>query len=163
MTTSMLTVEIEDPTGPDAEELIRQLTAELGALYGYEVAGRFSPADVKDVPRAAFVVARRQGLAVGCGAIRPFVDDPTSVEVKRMFVAPEVRGQGISRLILRKLESLATAFGYNMIKLETGDLQTEAIGLYESAGYERIPCYGKYAGQPFSICFAKQVKPANDA
>ncbi len=151
-----LTITIEDATHPDAQELIRQLTAELGGQYGRDGAGAFSPDDVK-TPRAAFLVARIDNKPVGCGAIKPFAGDPPSVEVKRMFVIPEMRGQGISRLILHKLELLAASFGYTTLKLETGVNQTEAIGLYISEGYSPIPCYGQYAGDPHSLCYGKPV------
>lgn len=153
---------VESPNSQDGQTLIGQLTDELGAIYGVTRAGAFRPAEV-EVPRAAFIVARLDGEPVGCGAIRPFADDPDSVEVKRMFVKPSARGKGISRLILRKLESLAKSFGYAMIKLETGIHQHEAIGLYTKEGYERIPCYGSYSNDPVSICYAKAVEPEPEA
>src|SRR5215203_1217511 len=119
MTQDATTISIVDATHPDAEELIGQLSEELGTIYGHDGAGAFTPADVA-VPRAAFIVAYLGDVPVACGAVRPFSDDPTTVEVKRMFVVPSARGKGISRLILRKLESLASFFDYTTIKLETG-------------------------------------------
>lgn len=157
MTADTPTIEILDATHPDAQELIRQLSKELGTIYGHDGAGAFTPADVA-VPRAAFIVAYIGEQPVACGAIRPFSDDPTTVEVKRMFVIPEARGKGLSRLILQKLESLAASFEYSMIKLETGIHQHAAIALYQNAGYERIPCYGKYVTDPDSLCYGKRIK-----
>jgi putative acetyltransferase len=158
MTQATPTISVVDATHPDAEELIRQLSEELGTVYGHDGSGAFSPADVA-VPRAAFVIAYLNNQPVACGAIRPFSDDPTTVEVKRMFVVPSARGKGISRLILRKLESLASFFSYTSIKLETGIHQHAAIALYEKEGYGRIPCYGKYVTDPVSLCYGKLVTP----
>jgi putative acetyltransferase len=80
---------------------------------------------------------------------------PEGGEIKRMFVRETFRGRGYSRLILRRLEELAQSHGFRRLVLETGAAQPEAIGLYESAGYVRIPNYGHYAGNPHSVCFAK--------
>lgn len=153
-----LTITVEDPFHPDAARLIQHLSAELGERYGDDGSGGFDPADVK-VPRAAFVIAHVDGLPAGCGALRPFEEDPGgTAELKRMFVEPPMRGRGISRQILRYLEALARSFGYHTIVLETGERQPEAIGLYEKSGYERIPNYGPYTNRSLSRCFAKHLK-----
>jgi hypothetical protein len=47
------------------------------------------------------------------------------------------------------------------IRLETGNQQPEAIALYESHGFDRIPPFGKYVGDPVSLCFEKPVVGAN--
>jgi ribosomal protein S18 acetylase RimI-like enzyme len=147
----------EDPDSPDARLLIQHLSAELGALYDDDGSGAFRPEDVR-VVGGAFVVARWEGRPVGCGALRPFGEGVG--EVKRMFVEPQARGRGISRRILAALEAAARRCRYDRLRLETGMRQTEAIGLYESAGYLRIPCYGKYAHTPLSICFEKWLTAA---
>jgi putative acetyltransferase len=151
---------VEDPTIPDALELIRLLSAELAARYGFmdDGSGEFTPADVQ-VPRAAFVVARLDGRPVGCGALRPIdkAGFEDSAEVKRMYVAPEARGRRLGGAILERLEELARGFGYARMALETGNAQPEAIRLYERSGYTRIPCYGPYAEDPRSVCFGKTL------
>jgi putative acetyltransferase len=81
-------------------------------------------------------------------------------EVKRMCVAPAFRGRGIARALLRGLEGAACQLGFAALRLETGTRQPEAIGLYEAAGYARIPAFGEYAGDPFSVCFEKRVQQA---
>lgn len=149
----------EDPANEVGAALIRDLSAELAPVYGDDGSGAFAPADVA-VPRAAFVVAWLDGEPVGCGALRP-MDEADVAEVKRMFVRPTVRGQGISRQILRQLEEVAQEFGYSRLRLETGVYQTEAIGLYESSGYERIDCYGKYAERDISLCYEKTVSASS--
>jgi GNAT superfamily N-acetyltransferase len=92
---------------------------------------------------------------VACGAFRPLEGEVC--EIKRMFVAPDCRGRGYSRLVLAELERLAVGWGYTTARLETGDRQPEAIGLYEGAGYRRIPPYGIYVGSERSVCFEKQL------
>jgi GNAT superfamily N-acetyltransferase len=98
----------------------------------------FVPSDV-EVPRAAFVVARIDGVAVGCGALRPL--DADSVEVKRVYTRAAYRRLGVAQAVMQELERLAKEFGYTNIKLQTGPLQPEAAQLYASTGYYRIPIY----------------------
>ena len=51
----------------------------------------------------------------------------------------------------------ARRLGYVAVVLETGDRQPEALGLYVSAGYKRIPCYEPYASRELSLCFEKSL------
>ena len=107
-------------------------------------------------PDGVFLVVRDdEGRAIGCGGVCRF--DGTRAELKRMYVLPEVRGRGLGRLLLVELEAEARRLGYARIVLETGDRQPEALGLYASAGYERIPCYGIYATRALSMCFEKTL------
>lgn len=148
-------VTVENPFDPICVQLIAELSAELAPRYGDDGSGAFAPDDVT-VPRSAFVVAWLDDVAAGCGALRP-MESAEICEVKRMFVRPSARGQGVARQILAKLESLAAEFGYTHLRLETGTLQIEAIGLYDSSGYARIGCYGKYVDNPLSVCYEKAV------
>ena len=143
-----IVISSEDPNSPDAAELIRELDCELLSRYPKQSVHAMKPSDA-----AIFIVARVDGHAVGCGALRHI--SPDTAELKRMFVSANHRGKGISKQILSKLESTAIEFGYEKIWLETGDEQPEAIHLYESSGYHRIPRYGEYISDPYSICFEK--------
>lgn len=82
---------------------------------------------------------------------------PGVAEVKRMFVDPSARGQGVAGQILATLEAIARQAGYRAVQLETGLRQPEAIRLYEKAGYHPIPNYGQYANEPLSVCFEKYL------
>lgn len=150
---------LEDPRSTSAASLIKELSAELAALYpdshGGDGSGAFKPEDVL-VPRAAFVIAWDGDTPVGCGALRPMHDAAVG-EIKRMYVRPAARGNGISRLILSALEDQARGFDYRRLMLETGIHQREAIGLYESAGYQRMDCYGVYSDEPLSRCYKKTL------
>jgi GNAT superfamily N-acetyltransferase len=109
-------------------------------------------------PRAGFVVAWLNDEAVGCGAWRPLAPtEPAVAEIKRMFVEPAVRGRGVSRAILKQLETLARADGYSVVRLETGLRQPPALRLYETSGYRRIEPYGRYRDDPLSVCFEKTL------
>lgn len=129
----------ENVWGADAIQLMDELTHELAILYNVaDGSAGFVPADV-EVPRAAFVVARIDGVAVGCGALRPL--DAHSVEVKRVYTRAAYRRLGVAQAIMRELERLASEFNYTNIKLQTGPLQPEAARLYATSGYYRIPIY----------------------
>ncbi len=151
----MLQITLEDPRSPIAAQMITALTDEIKTLYPGDEDGLFSPGDVL-VPGSAFIIAWQEGTPVGCGALCP-TDEPGLGEIKRMYVSPEVRGQRIGRRILEKIEELAGKFGYDMLRLEAGSLQPEAIRLYERCGYVRIPCYELYAENPLSVCFQKKL------
>ena len=105
------------------------------------------------------VVAWLNQRPVGCGAMRQI--DKETVEIKRMYVAPEARRRGIARRILTELERLATQCGFRKVILETGTFQPEALALYPAAGYQSTEAYGRYVGCEESHCFAKTL--AKDA
>ncbi|WP_299208520.1 GNAT family N-acetyltransferase [uncultured Dokdonia sp.] len=99
------------------------------------------------------VVLYQESNAVGCGAIKTY--NPTTVEVKRIYIIDSQRGKGLATQVLTNLESWAKELGYTRCVLETGVRQPEAIALYEKNGYARIPNYGQYIGVENSVCFEK--------
>jgi GNAT superfamily N-acetyltransferase len=149
-------VEEASPGSPEARRLIGALSRELADRYGEEY-DDFSADDIQP-GIGAFLLARIGGDAVGCGAIRRLGDGVA--EVKRMYVEAGARNQGVGGIVLAALEAAAVRLGYGTIALETGVRQPEAIALYERAGYRRIPCVGKYADAPLSICYEKELQAA---
>ncbi|WP_395007671.1 GNAT family N-acetyltransferase [Undibacterium sp.] len=101
------------------------------------------------------VLAYDGDKAVGSGAIKHFADDV--MEVKRMYVHPDARGQGVATLVLRELENWTTEMSYKKCLLETGVKQLEAVALYRKNAYEVVPNYGQYEGMENSICFEKVI------
>jgi putative acetyltransferase len=99
------------------------------------------------------VVAYEDENPAGCGAIKEYA--PGIMEVKRMFVLPELRGKGIATKVLSELEAWAGELSYKKCILETGKRQPEAIRLYQKNGYTSIPNYGQYTGMDNSVCFEK--------
>ena len=138
---------------------IVDLTAEERAADDDAHAEEVTPAMVT-APLGVFLVARLNGEAVGCGALKPFESEPGVAEIKRMYTRPEARRQGVSRAVLARLEERGAGLGYRRLKLETGTAQPEALALYEAQGWERITPYGRYGDDPQSVCFAKDVGPA---
>jgi GNAT superfamily N-acetyltransferase len=104
---------------------------------------------------AHVIVAYENGQAVGCGAFKEF--ETGTVEIKRMFVKAEYRGNGIAHQVLNELEKWAAELNFTACILETGKKQPEAIRLYEKAGYAYIPNYGQYAGVQNSVCMKKEI------
>ena len=101
------------------------------------------------------VVAYSENTPVGCGCFKEY--DNSTIEIKRMFVVSEFRGKGISKQILKELESWGKQLGYSKSILETGIKQHEAIGLYSNFGYSKIKNFGQYADMPNSVCFLKYL------
>jgi len=131
---------------------------EMRGLYEGEAdIGPTREAAMFEPPDGVFLVTRLDGLAIACGGVCRF--DATRAEVKRMYVVPEARGRGLGRELLVALEAEARRLRYQAIVLETGDRQPEALGLYLSAGYERIPCYPPYDSRALSLCFEKRLPP----
>ena len=93
--------------------------------------------------------------AVGCGAFKAY--DENTVEIKRMFVKPAYRGQGIGLQILKELEKWAAELQYTAAVLETGKRQPEAIRLYQKAGYALIKNFGQYENVENSVCMRKPI------
>jgi len=140
----------------DVQALVLAQQAEMRGLYGGEAdIGPTRDAAMFVEPDGIFLVIRRQERAIACGGICRF--DETRAELKRMYVVPEARGEGLGRRMLVELEAHARRLGYSAVVLETGDRQPEALGLYRSAGYERIPCYPPYSGRALSLCFQKPL------
>ena len=136
--------------------LIGALDAALSLLY--EPHERFGPnlkSDQIAPGLGTFLVARAGNKAVGCGALRRL--DATTGEVKRMYVEPELRGHGVARQILARLESAASELGIRRLVLETGIHQADALALYSRSGFRKVPCWGEYAGSETSVCFEKHL------
>jgi ribosomal protein S18 acetylase RimI-like enzyme len=142
----------EEPSSPDAEALIAALDADLAKTYPQEVIFGLHEDDHE---RIIFLVARRGGRAIGCGGLRSL--DPGMGEVKRMYVVPEERGNGLSRILLRAIETIAIGKRHRVLRLETGKLSPAALALYRSSGYREIAPYGEYAGNDYSVCFEKKI------
>jgi len=137
----------------DFRELIRLLDKELNDRYGhfqtqYEKYNRIDSLDT-------VVIAYSDDIPVGCGCFRRF--DNETVEIKRMFVKPDMRSIGIAGKILSELEKWAVENEFSELILETGIKQPEAIRFYTKKGYAVIDNFGQYIGNSNSICMSKYL------
>ncbi|CAN5236877.1 hypothetical protein BH11ACT5_BH11ACT5_09640 [soil metagenome] len=140
------------------------MNAEMSALYAPRSAN-FSTAQsaaveevlaTRDDEFVATVVAFVGDSPAGHAALRPAPGELRgTLEVKKVFVTVPFRGRGISKQLMLELERVAVEHGADRLVLQTGNLQTEAISLYEGLGYSAIPPYGGYDVIPDALCFEK--------
>ncbi|HTH85021.1 GNAT family N-acetyltransferase, partial [Mycobacterium sp.] len=87
-------------------------------------------------PAGLLLVASLHGEPVGCGAL---IFHPDAVGmVKRMWVAPRIRGLGLGRRLLSELEVRARTQGLRLMRLETRDELSQAIRMYTTSGYREV-------------------------
>ena len=148
-------------THEHAQLLVTEVQAEYVVRYGGTDdtpidSGEFEP------PAGAFFVGYQDGDAVATGAWRRRDDveafgSRQAAEIKRMYVVPRARGLGAARQMLAHLEATAAAAGAEVMILETGTAQPEAMALYESAGYTCVASFGHYKWSPQNRCYAKPL------
>jgi GNAT superfamily N-acetyltransferase len=143
---------------PDVERFVTALLQEMAERYDDD------PDTIERTdPGAAFVLLLDDdGTPLGSGAVQRLSKSkpdaaPDHGEIKRVYLVPSARGRGLSRLLMSTLVDLARELGYTWLQLETGDVQPEAIGLYESSGWTRVPNYGQYENDPRSLCFGLSI------
>lgn len=124
----------------EVRALIDELDETLAREYSPEQRHGLRPEAIFQ-PHVRFFLARVDGVAAGCGGVAMFAG---FAEVKRMFVRDNMRGRGIGRALLSRIESEAKTNGLDVLRLETGDQQLAAIGLYERAGFQRCAAFGEY-------------------
>ena len=142
-----------DSDNPDFRQLVALLDRYLGEMDGEEHSFYAQYNKLDKIHHV--VVAYRDGIAAGCGAIKAYSDN--IAEVKRMYVHPEYRQQGIASHVLSELESWAGELKFDTCILETGKRQEEAIGLYRKMDYKVIENYGQYNGVENSVCMQKSL------
>ena len=145
----------ERPDSADAFQLIDELQKQLNpemypdaSRHGYSV-------DKLLREGVTFFVTRHDEIPAVCGGIKLFGTE--YAEVKRMYVRPQYRGLGLGKLMLDHLAGYAQERQVNILRLETGIYQTEAIKLYERFGFERRGPFGEYKVDALSIYFEKRI------
>ena|SRR6476659_8013296 len=150
----MIALKRTNSSDPDFQSLVKLLDEDLAVRDGaieHDFYAQFNKIDkIKNV-----VIAFAEGEVIGCGAIKDFNGE--AMEIKRMYVLPKHRGQGIAHQIIKELECWTRELDYKFCVLETGKKQPEAIALYFKAGFQITDNYGQYVGIGNSICFKKQL------
>jgi len=150
---------------PDAVRLVEEVQAEYVVRYGGRDKTPLDPL-MFEPPTGSFFVGYLPidlgARPVASGAWRAHEDveafgSRRTAEIKRMYVVPDLRGKRLARRMLAVLEESAAAAGHDVMILETGTAQPEAIALYESSGYTPIPPFGYYRHAPLNRCFAKPL------
>jgi putative acetyltransferase len=151
---SAVVIALEPPDQPEVHALLRQSDMYFASLYPAASNHLVDIAALSE-PNVRFVVARRGGVAVGCGALVLGTDG--EAELKHMFVVPEARGLKLGSRILDALEAAATAEGVRVLRLETGVRQPEALALYRRHGYTERGPFDPYQRDPLSTFFEKWI------
>ncbi len=141
---SAVAIERADPFGDEAVACIRAYFHELQERFdeGFDPGLSVSAHPQELVPPLGyFFLARLEGDAVGCGALK--VQEGGVGEIKRMWVAPSARGLGIAQRLLAALEAQAAAAGVDVLQLDTNRRLVEARKLYERNGYAEIAPYNR--------------------
>ncbi len=139
---------------PVAQELVEQVQQEYVARYGGRDEAVVEPGEFLP-PQGLFVAAEIDGEPVGSGAWRTMGGDVA--EIKRVYVAPDVRRCGIAQRIVAVLESSAAEAGCRSVVLNSGGRQPEALALYEQLGYGPVAGYGVYACAPDAVFLGKEL------
>lgn len=139
-----------DPRDEAARRAMAAYFAELDRRFD----GGFDPGDGDGEaerflpPTGTFVIARLGDEVVACGGVQAIGGEVA--EIKRMWVSPSARGQGLGRRLLHELERRAGALGHRTVRLDTNATLTEAVGMYEAAGYTEV---ARYNDNPYAERF----------
>ena len=148
---------------PDAAALVRELEDHLASRYPAESRHGLSVGQLVD-QGVHFFVLRADGIPAGCGGVLLVSagdgEPDRYAEIKRMYTRPVHRGKGYGRQVLNHLIAHARGEGFDLVRLETGIEQVEAIRLYESVGFRPCPPFGPYREDPLSPCYELRPAPA---
>jgi putative acetyltransferase len=139
-------MEVSAVTSPtdDVHALVGELNDELGALYPPEQRHGLA-LDAIFQPHIRFFVARKDGAALGCGGVALFA---AFAEIKRMYVRPFARGQGVADALMARLIAEARGADLPILRLETGIHSSAAIHFYRRCGFQSCAAFEPYASLP---------------
>ncbi|MDX8517633.1 GNAT family N-acetyltransferase [Mesorhizobium dulcispinae] len=147
-------IAVETPLQDDVRALVAELNAALLELTPPEHCYHLTVEQMAGADTTVFI-ARENGLAVGCGALKRH--DGVVGEVKRMYTRPSHRGQKIGAQIVERVEALARQEGLTRLVLETGDRHPAAWTVYERAGFSRCGPVLDYPDSTWSVFYEKSL------
>jgi putative acetyltransferase len=147
--TQKIEIDLVDPRTPAITAMFDELNAYMSALYPAE-SNHFAAVETLIQSNVRFFGAKLDGVFVGCGGI--VMEGTEYSEVKRIYVSSATRGLGIGRMLIEVLADASRKEGINLMRLETGISQPEALGLFEACGFRRCGPYGDYPeDDPYSV------------
>ena len=153
---SKLAIAVESPLKDDVRALIVELNAVLHALTPPEHCYHMTAEEMAQAHTTVWI-AREDGVAIGCGALRRH--GAGIGEVKRMYTRPAHQGRGIGGMILARIEARAREEGIDRLVLETGDRHPAAWRVYERGGFTRCGAVLDYPDTKWSVFFEKGLAP----
>lgn len=149
-------IEAADPRSEPAVACLRAYYGELARRFasGFDVSRSRDP-DAADMvpPRGTFLLAWSDGLPVGCVGLKG--DGSGAAEIKRLWVAPAARGQGLAYRLMRAVEQAAVELRIGVLRLDTNSALPEAIALYRKTGWVEIP---RFNDDPYpDVFFEKRL------
>lgn len=137
---------------------IRAVTAEADVVHARRLFLEYAqslPVDLEDVgfsrevaalpapyraPTGVLLLARDGARMLGCAGVRA-LEPGRIAELKRLFVRPEARGQGVAERLVRDAMAFAAGAGYAVLRLDTLPTMAAAQRLYERLGFQEIAPY----------------------
>lgn len=144
-----------DSDNYDFKKLTTELDQDLGIYYKEEASFYSELNNIEKIKHVVVAYDNKDNL-VGCGGIKAF--SKSEMEIKRMYVPPAYRGNGIATIILNELENWSSELKFQKCILETLKEKPYAIAFYEKNNYQKIPNFGEYVKAKNSICFEKKLK-----
>lgn len=114
----------------------------------------FIPYNLSDNIRDV-VIAYQNGRPIACAGLKGY--SPSDVEVKRVWVTPASRGQGVAAKLMELIERKAREQNFQRIILQTREMMQDAVRLYQKLGYHKIANYPPYDNLAGAVCFAKDL------
>ena len=151
-----IVVAAETPLQDDVRRLIGELNTTLLALTPPEFCFHMT-AEQMAQPDTTVFLAREDGAAVACGALRRHPE--VTGEVKRMYTLPSHQGRGIGGRILEAIETLARNEGFARLVLETGHRHPAAWRVYERAGFTRCGPSSTIPTREYSVFYKRRRSP----
>jgi len=140
----------------DVDDLIQQSRRYQQSIYPAESINQDDPQKLVNGDMF-FIGVYHEEVLCGIGGVKIMHDDSSYGEIKNLFVDPQYRGRGASRIMMRALENHLIKEKIKLCRLETGVNQPESISLYRGLGYQKCDAYGSYRPDPLSIFMEKQL------
>ena len=144
----MKIIDVQTPVEMEQiKELFREYYRFLAREHGLDISYQGIEDELASLPgkyatpEGRLILAFEAKQPVGCAALRPI--DERICELKRMYVLPQYRGQGVGKTLAQRLIEEARQVGYHLMRLDTGNFLTSAIKLYESLGFKQIEPYNQ--------------------